>query len=195
MVSDRLGRNVVNGKVYAVAGECRVQDSPRAGMLALVVGNDVVHVDAADVVRIDDCFPREVELAVSGVNTSTVATQVILRLNRRTVAQGDGALIPFVRDVSLVGAAVDVSHDNGTDPGDWTLTVTKYNKNGTSIATESMMCTMDELGLTKHNMSQEEFSSPMEFIAGTHAAAVSFTGPATDTVSVHAVLLFRFDDS
>lgn len=190
MATDYLGNTLSTGDRVAVIGEVRAIDAPRSGLLVVVPGVEPLSVEAADVIGLGEAVPHYI-LTCAGFDLNAGVTALSIRQHNVFFTQNGGSMGTLPFDAEIVALSADVSHANASDPGDWTFTCGVYNDQGTLQRSDTLTCTMDNLGFTKHNGSKVVLSTPLAVAAATEFVGGTMTGPATDGLLATFSIIFR----
>lgn len=186
MPNDRIGHAVALGEVYVVAGEVRVMSGSD---VVVVAGKVPHHVDAADVVRLDDLLGFQVDLQRNLIG-STGVTSIAMEVGNLLRHPTAGVETPVRRGFRAKGAAVNLKH--GTAGGPWTGWSLNLYKNGSTTASATLSISVANGGFA-NNVSHGNLSSAVSFAPGDRWWTDLTGGTALDNPIVAAVLYGEFD--
>lgn len=121
-----------------------------------------------------------------GGNTGA-QTSLTVKYGGLDFSGGSGAYLVAPLPIKLFYCGVDFRHNNGSDPGDWTLTFTNVD---TSVS-RTFACELNAASST-HQMTKGKLSAVLSLAAGQNLS-VTMTGPSTTAPQFSAIVLASVD--
>lgn len=178
-VADAWGNNIAKGDGLALVGVVVEEPGVQTELRVKISDNHPpIPVDATQAVKLDAIPQMQRWTIVAGVNnggTSQTSCLVITSSDTLPIEPGLGVPIPVPADgMILTDVRGCLRHFTGSDPGDWTLAIKRYNSVGTELESVPIAVPLDNFAFQFNTFNTQP---SMAFSVGEFFGA-TFTGPA-----------------